>query len=64
MEKIKAGEFAETCVLLEVFAILSEDFKKAAKSVAAAFYVTVLELMLHGTFLDAICSLLRMAFFL
>ncbi len=29
--RIKAGEFAETCLLLEVYAILSDDFRYTAK---------------------------------
>ncbi len=30
-EKIKAGEFAELCLLLDIYSILSKDFSKTAK---------------------------------
>ena len=31
--KISSGEFAETCLLLDIYAILSDDFGRTAKSV-------------------------------
>ena len=33
LDRIKAGEFAEVCLLLEVYAILSNDFGKDSKLV-------------------------------